>query len=85
MLKSIAVTTPPTKTTYVKDEAFAVAGMVVTATYTDGTIDTTATVNNALLVVTPAVLAVTDEVATLSYTHNNVTKTVTQVITVTAA
>ena len=34
-LQSIAVTTPPTKTTYVVDETFNTAGMVVTASYSD--------------------------------------------------
>lgn len=36
-LSSIAVTTPPTKTTYTEGETFDPAGMVVTATYTDHT------------------------------------------------
>ncbi len=36
-LKSIAVTTPPTKTTYTVGEKFEPAGMVVTATYSDDT------------------------------------------------
>lgn len=35
-LVSIAVTTPPTKTAYRYGEAFSAAGMVVKATYTDG-------------------------------------------------
>lgn len=35
-LVSIAVTTPPTKTAYRYGEAFSTAGMVVKATYTDG-------------------------------------------------
>lgn len=34
-LSSIAVTTPPTKTTYTEGESFDPTGMVVTATYTD--------------------------------------------------
>lgn len=36
-LASIAVTTPPTKTSYAVGETFAPAGMVITATYADAT------------------------------------------------
>ena len=36
---SIAITTPPTKTTYIDGESFDPAGMVVTATYSDSTTD----------------------------------------------
>ena len=36
-LTGIAVTTPPTKTDYLRNEAFNPAGMVVTASYSDGT------------------------------------------------
>ena len=35
-LVSIAITTPPAKTTYVSGETFNPAGMVVTATYSNG-------------------------------------------------
>lgn len=35
-LSSIAVTTAPTKTTYTEGESFSTAGMVITATYDDG-------------------------------------------------
>lgn len=35
-LVSIAVTTPPTKTRYLSGESFDPAGMVVTATYSNG-------------------------------------------------
>ncbi|MDR1073867.1 MAG: bacterial Ig-like domain-containing protein [Treponema sp.] len=37
ILQSIAVTSPPTKTVYVKGEALDLSGLVVTGTYTDGT------------------------------------------------
>lgn len=44
-LSSIAITTPPTKTSYNKGDAFEPAGMVVTATYSDETTaDVTASV-----------------------------------------
>ena len=36
-LTAIEITTPPTKMTFVPDEAFDPAGMVITATYSDGT------------------------------------------------
>lgn len=35
-LTGIAITTPPTKTTYTQGETFDPAGMVVTATYSNG-------------------------------------------------
>jgi len=84
MLKSIAVTTPATDLAYVNGQSFAPAGMVVTATFTDGTTDTTATIANANLVITPDPLATGNTAVTIAYTYNNVTKTTTQAITVTA-
>ena len=73
-LSSIAVTTAPTKTTYVVDEIFSDDGMVVTATYDDGTSETvtkyTYTPNGAL--------AATNTDITVSYEG----KTATQGITV---
>ena len=40
VLSSLAITTPPTKTTYTQGESFDPTGMVVRATYTDGTTST---------------------------------------------
>ena len=78
-LSSIAITTPPTKTTYNEGDLFVATGMVVTATYSDAsTNDVT-----ALCTWTPAgALATTDTEVTISYTENEVTKTATQNITV---
>ena len=45
-LQSIAITTPPTKTTYVERETFNPTGMVVKATYSDGT---TATISDYII------------------------------------
>lgn len=85
MLSSIAVTTPPTKTTYTAGEDFDPAAMGVTATFTDGTIFTTAVIDNANLVFTPSTdLAVSDTAIAIAYTYNNVTKTTSQAITVSA-
>ena len=48
-LVSIAITTPPAKTTYVSGETFNPAGMVVTATYSNGaTLKATITDNIAI-------------------------------------
>lgn len=78
-LSSIAVTTAPTKTAYTVGETFDNAGMIVTATYSDGS---TAPVTGYS--VTPSgALATSDTTATVSYTEGTVTKTTTQVITVT--
>lgn len=85
MLYSIAVTTPPNKTTYAAGDDFAPTGLVVTATFTDGTTVTTATIANTSLTFTPSkALTVSVTAITISYTYNNVTKTVTQAVTVTA-
>ena len=80
-LSSIAITTPPTKTTYTAGESFDKAGMVVTATYSDST---TAPVTT--YTVTPSgALKTTDTSVTISYTEGGVTKTATQAITVKTA
>ena len=80
-LESIAVTTQPTKKAYTAGENFASAGMVVTATYSDGTsaavTSYTVTDGNALTAGKTSV--------TVSYTEGSVTKTTTVAITVTAA
>ena len=79
-LTSIAVTTPPTKTTYTAGETFDPAGMVVTATYSD---DTTKEVTGYTF--TPdAALTTNDARITISYTKGEDTKTATQAITVNA-
>ena len=79
-LSSIAITTAPTKTTYSEGESFSTTGMVVTATFDDGSTDAspeyTYSPNGAL---TPS-----DTVITISYTYAGVTKTTTQAITVNA-
>lgn len=75
-LSSIAVTTPPTKTTYTEGETFDPAGMVVTATYTD---HTTAPITGYTYSPTGA-LAVGTTSITISYGG----KTTTQPITVNA-
>ena len=46
-LKSIAVTTPPTKTTYWVGESFDPAGMVITATYSNNTTKTISDITTA--------------------------------------
>lgn len=84
MLKSIAITTPATDLAYTNGQTFAPAGMVVTATFSDGVTDTTAVIANANLAITPVSLATGDTTVTIAYTYNNVTKTVTQAVTVTA-
>ena len=79
-LDSIAVTTAPTKTTYTAGENFDPAGMVVTATYSDGS---TATVTTYTVTDGNSLTAGKTSV-TISYTEGGVTKTCTQAITVNA-
>lgn len=80
-LASIAVTTPPTKTAYRYGEAFAPAGMVVTATYTDGH---TAPVTG--YTTSPASFTVIgNQSVTVTYTETGVTATATTPVTVSRA
>lgn len=77
-LKSIEITTPPTKTTYIEGQDFDDAGMKVTATYSDNsskdiTNYSIAGGNN---------LSIDKTSITISYTENGTTKTVSQTITV---
>lgn len=80
-LVSIAVTTPPTKTAYRYGEAFSAAGMVVTATYTDG--------NSAAVTgytTSPAsFISLGDQSVTVKYTENGVSVAVTTPVTVSRA
>ena len=76
-LIDIDVTTAPTKTSYTAGESFATTGMVVTATYSNGT--TSAVTGYSY---TPAgALTVDDKVVTITYQG----KTATQLITVSAS
>ena len=81
-LSSIAVTTPPTKTSYVAFEPFDPTGMVITATFNDGsTSDVTAGCS-----MTPAQLTAGLAKMTASYTDvNNITRTADIAITVSKA
>ena len=80
-LSSIAVTTAPAKVTYTAGEYFNASGMVVTATYSDGS---TEAVTGYTF--TPTVALTTGDTSiTISYTEGGVTKTATQAITVNAS
>lgn len=79
VLDHIAVTTPPSRTSYFSGENFSTAGMVVTAYYTD---DSSAAVSGYTYSPTGA-LAAGNTTITVSYTEGGVTKTTTQAITVT--
>ena len=80
-LVSIAITTPPTKTSYTEGETFDSTGMAVTATYSD---ESTKTITDYTYTPNTA-LATTDTKITVSYTEGEITKTAEQSITVTAA
>ena len=77
-LASIAITTPPAKTTYTAWEAFDQAGMVVTATYSNGA---TAIATGYAFSPSTGLTDGTTEV-TIQYTEAGVTKTATQAVTV---
>ena len=80
-LSSIAITTPPTKVDYTKNETLDLTGIVVTATYSD---NSTAVVTS-LCTFNPAdgaTLTTSNTGVTASYTEGGVTKTATQAITV---
>jgi len=79
-LVSIAVTTQPTKTTYIVGESFSISGMVVTATFSDKS-TATITVTDAMIqadLSTPGSKTVT---ITYSYEGKTVTTTVTVTVT----
>ena len=77
-LVSIAVSTPPTKVIYKAGEYFDPSGMVVTATFDNGT-----TKNVSGYTYSPTgTLQQGDSVITISYTKKGITKTTTQNITV---
>lgn len=79
-LTGIAVTTPPKKTAYKAGETFDPAGMVVTATYSNG-----ATLTSPSYTYSPAgALTADDTAVTITYTVGGVTKTATQAISVKA-
>lgn len=77
-LVSIAVTTPPAKTVYEYGDSFQSAGMVVTATYSDGG---SAAVSNYSISPT-TFTSVGSQSVTISYTEHGVTKTSTTAVTV---
>ena len=79
-LTEIAVTTAPTKTSYVAGQNFETAGMVVTASYNDGS---SIAVTNYTVTDGDNLTAGKTNVS-ISYTENGITKTVTQNITVVA-
>lgn len=78
-LSSISVTTAPTTTSYSAGQAFNSAGMVVTASYEDGS--TRAVTGYTFAPI--GALATTDTAVTITYSEGGVTKTTTQSITVT--
>lgn len=77
-LASIAITTPPAKTTYTAGETFDPAGMVVEATYSNGA---KAVATGYTFVPSTALTDGTTSV-TIQYTEGGVTKTAEQAITV---
>lgn len=77
-LEGIAITTQPSKTVYEYGDSFASAGMVVTATYSDG-----ATAAVTSYTTSPSTLSkVGEQTVTVSYTERGVTKTTTLSVTV---
>lgn len=79
-LTSIVVTMAPTKTNYTAGETFDPTGMVVTATYSDGTTKEV----TGYTIIPDAALTTNDARITISYTEGSVTQTTTQDITVNA-
>lgn len=79
-LSQIAITTPPTKTTYTAGETFDKTGMVVTASYSDGTL--TPVTDYTISPDRP--LAIGDTQVTVTYTKDGTTKTADVAITVNA-
>ena len=83
-LKSIAVTTQPTKVNYNAGESFSTAGMVVEATYGNSQgADTTEAITNYTCSPSGELTSSVNQI-TISYTENSVTKTATVNIDVTS-
>ena len=81
-LVSIVVTTPPSKTIYTVGEVFDPAGMVVTATFSNGD---TETINISLLTITDGNFSETGaRTVTIAFTYDGVTVTTTVSVTVNA-
>ena len=84
-LTGITITTPPDKVEYVEEDDFDTYGMVVTATYSDGSTKVVKTANEFINVSPLYNLKVTDTFVTVTYTDSDGTvKTTTQPIMVKA-
>jgi predicted CoA-binding protein len=83
-LASIAITTQPTKTTYTVGDKLDTAGMVVTATYSDGS---TAVVKDPDYTISgfDSSKAASSQIVTVSYNEGEITKTATFTVTINAA
>lgn len=80
-LSKIEIVSPPTKTAYKAGETFAPAGMVVTATYSNG-----AKLTIPSYTISPSgALTAGDTAITITYSEGGITKTATQAITVIVA
>lgn len=79
-LDHIAITTPPSKTSYHPGDVFSTNGMIVTAYYDD---ETNEVLDTSEYTYSPSgALNTGDTTITISYTYNGVTKTATQNITI---
>ena len=78
-LINITVVTPPSKTIYEYGETFSINGMVIEATYQDGS---TKEVTGYTYSPSGNLTTTGSNVITISYTENDITKTCTQIITV---
>ena len=74
VLSSIAITTKPTKTSYVKGEALTLAGMVVTASFSSGRTEAVTGYTSSPASGT-ALSTLGTTTVTISYTENGTTKT----------
>lgn len=77
-LSSISITTPPSKTAYKEGETFDKSGMVVTATYSDGSKKAVTGYSYS----PTSALRTSDTAVRVTYTENGVTKTADQTISV---
>ena len=75
MLQSIAITTPPTKVAYDKNDALDLAGMVVTATYTSGATEVVTGGCTASPAAGTSLGTLGSQTVTIMYTEGGVTKT----------
>jgi fibronectin type 3 domain-containing protein len=81
-LSSITIATQPTKTTYTVGDSLNMAGLVITATYSNGTTSNISDTSKFIATGFNSSTAAANQTVTVSYTEGDVTKTATFTVTI---